>query len=290
VIYTDYKGFVAIMMMNCRLLYEQTGKLAYLYLREARGIYYRLFVKDKIAIKLFPDMQVELYSKGDIAEIAFKDQVLLRHEKSFEYTTLKKFRERITAGDVVIDVGANIGIYSLFFSKLVGKNGRVFAFEPDAATGQLFLNNIALNDCKNVQFFNLALSDESGPVRICGYNPQNLRLTDGDSFKYITKLDPDEVNKQDLIAQAVKLDDIEEIVRLEKLDYIKIDVEGAELLVLRGAMDTIRKHKPVILFELSEKWVRRFSYKTYQALIFLNELGYELEQYDIEQWIATPAS
>ena len=72
------------------------------------------------------------------------------------------------------------------------------------------------------------------------------------------------------------------------IDCIKIDAEGAELLVLQGSANTILKHKPIIIFELSGEWTNRFKYKPYQVLIFLNELGYEMEEYDFQQCIAKP--
>jgi len=278
------------MGINFKLLFQQTGKLFLLYVAELRGFYWRLpFNKNRIfSIKIFPDCKIKYARKGDIAEIIYKYQVFVNFEKSFEYSTLQLFSSLLKPGDAIIDVGANSGLYSIFYSKLVGEHGRVYAFEPGTETFRFLTENLALNQCNNVSPYNFALSNKESLVEMVSHDADNLKLHDGDSFRYIREIAAGETPPGKDTMKAFRLDDLEEFSALPRLDVIKIDVEGAELLVLEGSRLTILKHKPVIVFELSAKWAERFHYKPYQVLALLNELGYQMEEYDFQQWIATP--
>ena len=278
------------MTINFKLLFQQTGKLFLFYIMELRGFYWNLpFNKNRVfSIKILPGYNIKYAHKGDIAEIIYKNEVLVKFKKSFEYSTLELFSNFLKQGSRIIDVGANSGLYSIFYSKLVGDEGRVYAFEPDSSTYSFLLENLKLNECKNVSTYNCALSNKESIVEMVSYNPEDLNLKlQGDSFKYMKEV----FNGSEAAGngmKAYKLDDLEEIKKIPKIDFIKIDVEGAELLVLQGGLNIIREHKPVIIFELSGEWTARFNYKPYEVLILLNELNYEMEEYDLQQWIARP--
>ncbi len=276
------------MAVNFKLLFQQTGKLALFYLAEIRGVYYNLSGKKAHQVKILPGYKITYAAKGDISEILYKHEVMLKYQKSFEYSTLKLFEELLNPGDVVLDIGANSGLYSIFYSQLVGESGKVFSFEPDAATFKILQENIELNNCQNIQAFNFALSDKECFIEMVDYEPPDLKLAETDSFKYIREISEDEKGKVQTGIKAFPLDELSSLAHLEKVDVIKIDVEGAELLVLQGAKNLLKKHKPIIVFELSTEWARRFNYKPYEALVLLHELGFEMEEYDLQQWIARP--
>jgi FkbM family methyltransferase len=278
------------MAINFKLLFQQTGKLFLYYVMELRGLYWQLpFNRKKIFnLKIFPGYTIQYSGKGDIAEIVYKNEVLLGFKKSFEFSTLQLFSTILKPGDVIIDVGANSGLYSIFYSKLVGPSGVVHAFEPDTETYSLLQQNLKLNDCKNVVTHNFALSNKESRVEMVSFSLPSLKLQSGDSFKYIKEVSIDELSTSEGKMNAFKLDDLNELNSLSKIDCIKIDVEGAELLVLQGSLNTILKYKPVIIIELSGEWTKRFNYKPYEVLVFLKELGYEMEEYDFQQWIARP--
>ncbi len=278
------------MPINFKLLFQQTGKLFLYYVMELRGLYWHLpFNRKKIFnLKIFPGHTIQYAGTGDIAEIVYKNEVLLRLKKSFEYSTLQLFSDVLKDGDVIIDVGANSGLYSIYYSKLVGPTGIVHAFEPDTETYSLLQQNLKLNGCKNVVTHNFALSNKQSRVEMVSFSQPALKLQSGDSFKYIKEVNIDDSSTSEGKMNAFKLDDLNEFNSIPKMDCIKIDVEGAELLVLQGSVKTILKYKPVIIIELSGEWTKRFNYKPYEVLIFLNELGYEMEEYDFQQWIARP--
>lgn len=278
------------MAINFKLLLQQTGKLFFFYIMELRGFYWNLpFNKNRIfSIKILPGYHIKYAHKGDIAAIIYKSKVLVKFKKSFEYSTLQLFSNLLKQGNTILDVGANSGLYSIFYSKLVGEEGRVYAFEPDSTTYSFLHENLKLNGCKNVTTYNCALSNKESIVEMVSYNTEDLNLKlQGDSFKYMQEVfDGSDATGNGM--KAYKLDDFEEIRKISKIDFIKIDVEGAELLVLQGGLNIIREHTPVIIFELSGEWTARFNYKPYEVLVLLNELNYEMEEYDLQQWIARP--
>ncbi len=277
------------MAINCKLLFQQTGKLLMFYVMELRGFYWNLpFNKNRIfSIKIFPGHIIKYARKGDIAEIIYKNEILIKYKKSFEYSSFQLFSTLLERGSIILDVGANSGVYSIFYSRLVGDKGRIYAFEPDTSNYFLLQENLKLNNCNNVRAYNFALSNKESVVEMISYNPADLNLKlQGDSFKYMKEVS--DITEPLHRTKAYKLDDLDEIKNISKIDFIKIDVEGAELLVLQGSINTIKKHKPVIIFELLGEWTIRFNYRPYEVLILLNELNYEMEEYDFQQWIARP--
>ncbi|MDO9373185.1 MAG: FkbM family methyltransferase [Ferruginibacter sp.] len=278
------------MAVNFKLLFEQTGKLVLFYIMELRGLYWSLgFNRTKVfSIEILPGHKIKYAGLGDISQIIYKTAVLVKYGKSFEFSTLQLFSKIVHPGDVIIDVGANSGLYSIFYSNLVGANGLVHAFEPDKETCSLLQKNLQLNNCSNVIVHNLALSDKESRIEMVSFTPDNLHLDQGDSFKYIREVGADETDEANKFMHACPLDTLRQIGEITKIDFIKIDVEGAEFLVLKGAVQTIQRFKPVIIFELSGQWTSRFHYKPYELLVFLKDLGYEMEEYEFQQWIARP--
>jgi FkbM family methyltransferase len=160
-----------------------------------------------------------------------------REDYEPELSLLDRF---IPSGGGMVDVGANFGIYSLVASRLVGDSGHVHAFEPAQAAFESLEHNIALNGMNNVQAHRLALGERSGEARLFhNADPSRNTLAGSDG-----ELDFENV-------QIRRLDDVLAESAMSKVDFIKIDTEGAEELVARGAENTIRRDKPVILFEIN---------------------------------------
>ena len=147
----------------------------------------------------------------------------------------------LSPGSIFIDVGANMGIYTLVASRLVGEGGRVIAFEPSTQSFPLLQQNIALNSLTNVCAFPLALSDSTGKAWL--YHPG---IPDGNSLGR----DPAWGNDAEEVATET-LDHMVEQAFLKRVDVIKIDVEGAEELVLRGATKVLTSIRPAIIFEVN---------------------------------------
>lgn len=139
--------------------------------------------------------------------------------------------ERLRPGDTVIDVGANIGWYTVLASRVVGEDGLVIAFEPDPTNFALLQRNIEANDCRNVRLEQRALSNEPGSITLFLHerNQGMHSVLRSDETKHSVEI------------EAVRLDDyLRDVSR--HIDFVKIDVEGAEGMVLEGMHATLKSN------------------------------------------------
>ena len=138
------------------------------------------------------------------------------------------------------DVGANIGLHSLFASKRIGSEGKVIAFEPCESTYKRLVENVNLNKPNNIYVFKLALGDNDCEMDM-------IKITSDTSKTYIRQV---KSNNKDEIIEIVKLTTLDNFIRnnnIKKIDYLKIDVEGFELNVLKGAITTLTNIIPAII-------------------------------------------
>ena len=143
-------------------------------------------------------------------------------------------RKVIGRGDTVIDCGANIGYYALLFSRIVGKEGEVVCLEPDSNNLAELYNNIESNKIENITIVECAAGANDGETILePGLNAQ---------------VAPDEL--KGVAVKLYKIDTIVDNLRIKKVDFIKIDVEGYEGEVLRGMKKTILSCSPSILIEV----------------------------------------
>jgi FkbM family methyltransferase len=164
-------------------------------------------------------------------------------------------------GQTVIDVGANIGYYTLLAASRVGPSGRVLAFEPSAANCALLKASLRANGFTNVSVYNQAAADANG----------RLAFDMDDSNGGVSRaLSPGRT-----LVEAVALDQC--LAAEPRVDLIKLDVEGAEGLVLRGMRQLVRRHRPVLFTEFSPAGLAAISGLSGEAYLGeLRGLGYEL--------------
>ena len=112
----------------------------------------------------------------------FEQQHLVSIGKSFEADILQVFVGLIRPGSVILDIGANVGLYSLLGSELVGPEGRILAFEPEPNTHAVLLKNLSANRIKNVTALPMALSDRNGMVELAVPEVVKARFEYGDSY------------------------------------------------------------------------------------------------------------
>jgi FkbM family methyltransferase len=142
----------------------------------------------------------------------------------------------IPAGGTVIDVGANIGVHSVFFAKAVGPRGKVFAFEPQRQSFQLLSANAVLNGLTNLRCERAAVGPKRGEISVPDL--------DSDAANNFGGIALNREGKGESVP-VVRLDDFD----LAACDLIKIDVEGMEAEVLAGARDTVILHAPLLYVE-----------------------------------------
>jgi FkbM family methyltransferase len=159
---------------------------------------------------------------------------------------IKRFTPK--KGDIVIDIGAHIGLYTIISSKRVGANGKVVAIEADPSNFEMLNSNIKLNQLTNVTPLNYAVYSKETKVK--------LYLPSGESgFTKYNTIMPNWINTQEKFVEvnANTLDYLLQLneIRQEEVNWIKIDVEGAEFEVLKGASNVLSKSKDItILMEL----------------------------------------
>ncbi|MEH0019324.1 MAG: FkbM family methyltransferase [Desulfobacter sp.] len=147
------------------------------------------------------------------------------------------FRQLCESGDRVVDIGANIGAHTLVFSGLVGKTGRVYAYEPQRVVFQSLCANMAINSIENVECSQMVVSSSTGHTRIPDIRYDLPANHGGFQVKPFTS---------GVKTQVAPLD---ELLDLPHLKLIKIDVEGMEREVIEGAEETIRRHHPFLYVE-----------------------------------------
>ncbi len=188
-----------------------------------------------------------------------------------EINTLKE-------GQNFLDVGANIGYYSLFASKIIGNAGRVYSFEPSNREFRRLLKNIELNNCTNIIPLNIALSDLDSEIKFSiakGHTGLNSMIIADKS-----------VVKSPQIIRSMRLDSIFNSEN-KKFHLIKIDVEGAELLVLKGMANLLQEHLiQKLVVEITPRFFKVFDYEKVDIYNFLSGFGYtsivnsDSDQYD----------
>ncbi len=155
-----------------------------------------------------------------------------------------------------LDVGANIGTHTIAMAKAVGERGHVVAFEPQAFTHMMLCGNVALNALNNVTVLRAAVGDDTRPVEVPRLDPREQR-----NFGSV------KVGSGGDFVEQMRIDDL----ALEQCHLIKIDVEGFEAAVLRGAADTIARTQPLLFIENNTlershellSLIERFGYRAY---------------------------
>ena len=165
----------------------------------------------------------------------------------------------IRKNDVCIDAGANQGIYSIPFAKIVGRKGKVIAIEPMKYAQEILKKNSKLNNLRNIQIFNGVISDKN--------KKEILDLTTGVGSASIIR---DFGKKKRLKVVSITMDNLVKKYGLKRINFIKMDIEGSELSALHGAQKTLKKFKPIICLESDIQnfskiynFLKKFSYKAY---------------------------
>jgi FkbM family methyltransferase len=191
---------------------------------------------------------------------------------SFEPLLVAAYRKLIGPGACILDIGANIGAHTLHFAKLAGDRGRVIAFEPTAYAFAKLRANLQLNSkladrVTAIQAMLVATADQSLPSSVMSSWPLDAR----------TKDSPHSLGamRDTTGAMALTLDESLRRNGVESVDFIKIDVDGHELDVLRGADSLMRHRRPTLFLELAP-----YEYRNpddFDALLeMVWRLGYEL--------------
>jgi FkbM family methyltransferase len=202
---------------------------------------FRVFWRNKNIVEIQGSkMYVDVFDPDPSMRRTFRAYAI---NKVHEESTTALFRKIVKEGDVVVDLGANIGYFTLLAARLVGTKGKVYSFEPEPRNFQYLTRNIQLNGYDNVVALQKAVADKPGTVRlfICPYDTGHHTIQKYDG---IHAYRPDFVDekKEFVEVEQVRLDDFLR-GRTTKINVIKMDVEGAEMLALSGMEKLIRENK-----------------------------------------------
>lgn len=175
----------------------------------------------------------------------------------YDNSTISKLSSCLKEQFVVFDIGANIGFYSVALGRrLKALNGIIYAVEPVKTNFDRLTTNILLNNLGSVVLaHNIALGDEEGTIEICMANDNNSKT--GNAVIVKGKI-PDDYFDVRTKARITKLDIFAKEYKIEACHLIKIDIEGAEVMFLRGATSFLSQHRPIIYGEFNNFFMPKF--------------------------------
>jgi FkbM family methyltransferase len=218
-------------------------------------------------VKIERGVRIRLHFDSELSRLIYVDD--------FERTEREFLKAYLRPGDVFVDVGANIGLFSLIAAPLVGPSGKVIAFEPTGRTYKRLLNNMRLNAFNNLSTFRLALSDHNGQQPFFaskdGFDAWNsfAQPVAGHSFEH------EEVQCETWDRFALKHD------LLGNVTMMKLDVEGWEAHVLAGGKNALsREDAPVLQVEFTDAVAAAAGTSCRELYQVLEDLGYRMFVYD----------
>ena len=204
------------------------------------------------------------------------DSLQLSTNGVFEPYTTQVIKQNISGGDIVIDIGANIGYFTLIMAKGIRENGKVFSFEPEPKNFELLKKNVEINNYSNVILEKKAIGNKTGIAKLYLADRKNNIFHSG----------MHRIFRSDLVSQIsnpvsiniIKLDDyLQDLKFIKKIRLIKIDVEGAEFDVLKGMSKILDENKGIkIVMEFSPENLEDYGSNPSDVMDFLINKGFKL--------------
>jgi len=213
----------------------------------------------------------KIYQKLSCLSATFKTIYYNIQNKKFEREVyaLNRF---VTSGSICFDIGAGYGKYTFMLSKIVGNTGHIYSFEPGNYSYRVLSNIVKFHRLKNVTLVKKALLDKKGFSTLAIPIKESGKL--GKGIAYVcSNFDPGFVYEK---VEQTTLDDYCLENGISNIDFIKCDVEGAELLVLKGGKSCIERYKPVILCEVIKEFLDRFGLNLSDIHNFINQINYKI--------------
>lgn len=180
----------------------------------------------------------------------------------------KTFASFLENGGVFYDIGANIGFYTTLAGRLVGSEGQIYAFEPFPDAAEKIRYNASINDYKNIDVFEVAVSKENGEA--------HFAILERSSQNRLETREDKESTSNNITVDTVRLDDFIQNHALRLPTLVMIDIEGAEFDAIEGMEKTIKTALPVLMVEVH--WLIGELHATYEKI--LKPLGYTIRTLD----------
>lgn len=217
-----------------------------------------------------------LFPRGIKAELASHDVVrlhprfLVLRPEAYEPELTRLMIDHVGLGATVLDIGAHVGLHTLMLSRRAGISGRVLAVEPSPATAALLKKHLAWNGCDNVEIVEAAVGDSEREVAFA-YRPDPT-----DMGACANSLAYDIGGKK----TTVRMTTIDRICAGGNPDLIKMDIEGAELLALRGAKETLIRAAPLLVVSIHPEAMRALGTTPAELVAYLGACGYRARHLD----------
>ena len=191
----------------------------------------------------------------------------ISHYGTYEELESKIMEEKIEMGNIVVDVGANIGLHTLNMARIVGNTGQVFAFEPDPSNFEILKKNVKINNYKNIILEQKAVGDKHGRTTLYqSDHPGKHRI-----------FPQTEQAKGQVQVELTNLDNYFDSDMIDKINFIKIDVEGLEFSVLKGMKNILKNSKKIkILFEFMPENTMEVGFTPIELLNYLTSNDFKL--------------
>jgi FkbM family methyltransferase len=207
-------------------------------------------------------------------------------ERTWEPSTTREMLQRVPAGGTFVDVGAHVGWYTLKLAKAVGPGGHVIAVEPNHETLVQLRDNISASGVGAfVVVAPVACSDSEAMLTFYAASRANT----GESSLSLANASQDKAIAASYAVRARRLDDIVKEAHVGRVDAIKIDVEGAETLVLKGASETLDHDRPVVAVELIDRQLKAMGSSAAELTAFMTAHGYTAAGMHEDNMIFVPA-
>jgi FkbM family methyltransferase len=193
----------------------------------------------------------------------------INRDEDYEPEICRFLKQVLCPGDNFVDVGAHIGYFTILGAELV-ENGKVYAFEAEKENFKQLKSHIKRNGYKNVKAFNKIVGDTNreAEIYVCLDNDGGHSLWNPGNHPFNS-----ETRKSAGVRQSVGMVTLDSLVDIVP-KAIKIDVEGCELLVLKGAENLIRKHKPAVILEINAFALEQMGTTQHEIGDFMKSLGY----------------
>jgi FkbM family methyltransferase len=195
----------------------------------------------------------------------------------------------LSEGSVFLDVGAHIGYFSIKAAPKVGKTGRVVAFEPNPETLVLLRDNVTVNKAQNVIVEPIACTDREQTLTL--YAAPNLNTGASSLARENANISAEEAPRPYSV-RGRPIDDVVRELNLERVDAMKVDVEGAEVYVLRGAVNTMKRFHPKIVVEIVERQLASMHTTPHDLIGLIEGAGYnrsrQIDEFDWEWTMQDP--
>lgn len=242
---------------------------------ESKGIY--PWLREKMIARLnVVELQMNLGHRM-ILDLRSEEQLAAFRARDWEGADLQTCLDLLPEDGIALDIGAHVGLYSCPLGAHLRKgNGKLYAFEPIATNFKRLLENIKLNNLqKNVLPYKLALGSRSGTLemRLRSGSPTN-NAVGSNMFGEQDQKTVDEQKWPSECVERTSLDDWVETEQLQRCDLIKIDIEGADLDVLRAGKHLIQLFRPIIIAEFNSYWMKQVGQNFSDVVEFFSPQNY----------------